>query len=52
MRLILLLHQAREHPHVAGEARVRRVEQQGRDLRGDALAVAVDAAVALLDADE
>ena len=33
VRLILLLHQAREHPDVAGEARVRRAQQQGRDLR-------------------
>ena len=33
VRLILLLHQAREDADIAGEARVRRAQQQGRDLR-------------------
>ena len=50
--LVLLLQQTGEDVQVAREIARRGVEQQGGDLRRGLLAVAVDAAVALLDADQ
>ena len=52
MGLVLAGDEGGEDADVAGEALVGGVEQEGGDLRGLLLAVAVDAAVALLDADE
>ena len=53
VRLLLAVQEAAQHVDVAVEALdLGEVQEQGGDLRGRALAVAVDAAVALLDPDQ
>ena len=52
VRFLLALEEAAQDAEVAGELLGRRVEEQGGDLGRVLLAVAVDAAVALLDADQ
>ncbi|EGG27494.1 hypothetical protein PA08_0761 [Cutibacterium modestum P08] len=52
MRLLLALKQTGQYPKIATEGWARRLQQQGGDLRGVTLAVSVDAAIALLNADE
>jgi len=52
VRLVLLVKQPREHTEVPLDIRMAGGEQERADLRALALAVAVDAPVALLDGDE